>query len=1254
MAPTAKPKVVPEGFLASQDGKKVQCTLCTALSPQENWMAWASISNHIKSAAHKRAIEQNQAARTRSAVIQKERETDHTQRREAELQFSNLQGVQIPDPHRISRVQTATETELWEQLEMDPHAAGFDLGVDKTTQQYNSLCDEMKGLWNAGIMGRDSGFALGEGNDPQELLQEDEEEDFLSEIMANAGELLYLSSRNGPVTGPEEQSAEWSPYPSKMLFLLDTLDNLPRLRISNSLMKVFLWILKESGAREVPSFDHLRKIQKNLREKCGVPTTQYKTVTGNIFHMNDPRTLIAKDWANPETRKFIHVYPEIPEDGVIREIWHAQKWRKDMDLDLLSPMYDARHLHTHFFVNELARLKSGQLVIPIRWLKFRDRVCADAFAVDIDSSGVATVRDEHTILISAEDLVANFLDLEDESSVPKWSDETIEKGHPERMPNPKRALAGGHPIYSCFVDIFGDDVSGNRSKSWNKHWNTYMTHRNLPRSLLQQEYHVHFISTSPNATIPEQYTAFKSVIEKTHEEPMKVRDSETEETVCLSIYANAGPSDNPMQSEISGHIGAKGNFFCRKCHVGGSDKDKESNECFHSLFEPGIPRSKEKILTELKKQVEMACSGVAQPIKNAQKDTGIKDAYTQHWIDHLLEQFKQKKQADPERSTTEIQEELIQWTLDNEDKIYNGFLTTKGFDPTKDTPVEILHTILLGVVKYIWHSSHTSWTPAQKQTYSLRLQATNTDGLSIHPIRAPYIMQYANSLIGRQFKTIVQVSVFHVHDILTPELFAVWRAVGEFAALIWVPEIRNLDEYLKDVQIAAGNVMDAFAVVDPTKILSKIKLHLLSHCPEDIIAFGPLLGVITEIFECFNGVFRVCSVLSNHLAPSRDIALQLADQEGLKHRLTGGWWPTLQGEWERAGPGVRTFLETRPVLQRLVGWTIYNPPIPGTVKLVSLPKRQKGVPKPIRSSVVMGSTHASQALNAGNYDLSSSWFPCHQVISASLDECNNGSWVFAKSPITGDLITGRINAILEDGNGVAVIILDVFHVTDSRHDIFGMPVLVRRQSETTFLIVPALDIRFLYNVQHDCKFAGCEATGEKPRMQERVDSGLTDRFIVHKSAERFVINTHAFHNAHLLRQVLPRQLTAPTPLFKDRTAKHYELAANLREIKNGKRKRAAEKREAKKQAKADAETAPPDSDIEERENSEDDEEEESRPRKKQRRRTRKRQVDAEIDSDSEWDGGRVEAGQIEVPRTSGRARRPTQRAQDADYGSDAD
>lgn len=196
-----------------------------------------------------------------------------------------------------------------------------------------------------------------------------------------------------------------------------------------------------------------------------------------------------------------------------------------------------------------------------------------------------------------------------------------------------------------------------------------------------------------------------------------------------------------------------------------------------------------------------------------QRDSGIKDAYTQHWINHILAQFKEKKEQTPNRSNADIKKELIQWTLDNEDKIYSGFLTLQGssdksslqfgahdwivgFDPMKDTPVEILHTILLGVVKYIWHSSHATWTAAQKQIYSLRLQSTNTDGLSIHAIRANYIMQYANSLIGRQFKTISQVNIFHVRGLISDEQFAIWRAVGEFAALIWVPEIQNLDEYL--------------------------------------------------------------------------------------------------------------------------------------------------------------------------------------------------------------------------------------------------------------------------------------------------------------------------------------------------------------------------------------------------------------------------------------------------------------------------
>jgi hypothetical protein len=86
----------------------------------------------------------------------------------------------------------------------------------------------------------------------------------------------------------------WSPYPSKLVFLLDAIDNIPRLRVSAGLMNVILWLLQEVGVPGVPKACALRKFQESLRENKGVETIHCRTsAKGNAYSFNNPVDIIS-------------------------------------------------------------------------------------------------------------------------------------------------------------------------------------------------------------------------------------------------------------------------------------------------------------------------------------------------------------------------------------------------------------------------------------------------------------------------------------------------------------------------------------------------------------------------------------------------------------------------------------------------------------------------------------------------------------------------------------------------------------------------------------------------------------------------------------------------------------------------------------------------------------------------------------------------------------------------------------------------
>jgi hypothetical protein len=76
-----------------------------------------------------------------------------------------------------------------------------------------------------------------------------------------------------------------------------------------------------------------------------------------------------------------------------------------------------------------------------------------------------------------------------------------------QMPHNLQVLANNEELYVVMLPLWCDDVSGNRSKQYNKHINIYMVNSNLLERLLQQEYFVCFVSTSPHASSPEQFSA---------------------------------------------------------------------------------------------------------------------------------------------------------------------------------------------------------------------------------------------------------------------------------------------------------------------------------------------------------------------------------------------------------------------------------------------------------------------------------------------------------------------------------------------------------------------------------------------------------------------------------------------------------------------------------------------------------------------------------------------------------------------------
>lgn len=103
------------------------------------------------------------------------------------------------------------------------------------------------------------------------------------------------------------------------------------------------------------------------------------------------------------------------------------------------------------------------------------------------------------------------------------------------------------------------------------------------------------------------------------------------------------------------------------------------------------------------------------------------------------------------------------------------FVTVKHVHTTfiiRSTPVESLHTILLGPYKYLLQSTIPKLSPRQKEEVLARIRAFDCSGFRVKMLGN--VIRHHQSFVGRDYKGWAQMALFIIYPYLTEGDKKVW------------------------------------------------------------------------------------------------------------------------------------------------------------------------------------------------------------------------------------------------------------------------------------------------------------------------------------------------------------------------------------------------------------------------------------------------------------------------------------------------
>ncbi|KAJ7502333.1 hypothetical protein B0H11DRAFT_1712900, partial [Mycena galericulata] len=967
----------------------------------------------------------------------------------------------------------------------------------------------------------------------------------------------------------------WFPWPDRITCTVDILMHLPRSVFSQRQLGLFLWLLKVNNVDDVPSVKQMQKINLALQKVCGIESIPYNGALGHKYFVNSLAQIIAQEMANPRVRPHLSFNPE-DSGPELNEARQGQRWLKEIPDEQTTPML--RIFGHDYYIYEPAMLDDQECCIPTRWFVHGGKYfakCWKMLVVSSDKGSAWRVLKFEDYEVAAERFLKDFIDFQNDANrynIPHPSyiidivDPATMDSKPWTYTNPVignrwRAKAQGLRVVTFPLWMYCDDTSGDVSKKWNEHNSFLMTPAGLPREQSQKEYNIHFLCTSNLARPLEMLDGIVEQLEDAQGNGIWAWDIEYNEPVLVIPEVLALLGDNPMQSEFACHIGLRGKLFCRACWVkgtdameddsgditarqpeansdGGSDRASAAGSDYGSdakgrrkvretmaqmvtrvkaFMKIGKLRRKEETTTKFRSFFTEASTKLdtKTKVKDLRTETGLKDKFQMFFIEKLFDSYKGKRGATAKREA--LNARLATLPHDTMSPVWR----IRGLDPHQDTPVEILHVILLGFVKYLWRDLiqvQLKTKDDKKQLLATRLSSLDVSGLGISPLAGKTLVQYSGSLTGRDFRAIAQVAPFVVYDLVSKECFETWQALSKLIPLIWQPEIPNIESHIALLTKEIDHFL-LCAARWTNRWFNKPKFHIFLHLPEHIRRFGPAILFATEAFESFNAIIRAKSVHSNRHAPSRDIAQAFAQGNRIRHLLSGGVFQLAdttveqphsaeelpsrgafsrdRSEWRSIGDGPVRLVSGRSTITHYLGLCVGD----------------TSEPRPITRTLT-GTHIPAWSSKTGRFTTQK------LLYLQNGDSCKPGNFVVVKNldPLhVGETLIARVEEIIQQVGSIASFssqpdgILLRRAIFDNNRQRYGMPA-IHLSAEWTMHTTK--DLLCTVNVQHNCIDNECGPTASIPVFQERSRTTQTIARVAHtRNVDDVILNTAQMRDA---------------------------------------------------------------------------------------------------------------------------------------------